>query len=202
MDPSQIRQSVRQKRRQMSDSVRLTASQQICKTFMDRADFRAATNIGAFLAFDGEPDLATLISTAWDRGQRVFLPIVQGKEQPMSFAAYDKESTLVKNRFGILEPDPATALRIDPPELDCVLAPLVAFDAECHRIGVGGGFYDRTFAFKRTAAENQTREKNRPTMIGVAFEFQKVESIQPQPWDVPLDAVVTEKQTYNYGKRN
>ena len=202
MEANQIRQSVREKRRQMSGSVRLAANQQISRTCLERADFRAAASIGAFLAFDGEPDLAGLISTAWDRGQRVFLPIVHGKGQPLSFAAYDKESTLVKNRFGILEPDPATAQRVDPTELDCVLAPLVAFDAECHRIGVGGGFYDRTFAFKRTTAEIQTPEKSRPIMIGVAFEFQKVESIQPQSWDVPLDAVVTEKQTYNNGKRN
>ena len=162
----------------------------------ERADFAAATNVAAFLAFDGEPDLSSLISTAWEQEQRVFLPTVHSKDQPLRFVAYDRSTALVANRFGILEPDPATAQTIDPAELDCVLTPLVAFDAACHRIGVGGGFYDRTFAFKRTTAENRTEETIKPLMIGVAFELQKVESIEPQPWDISLDAVVTENGTY------
>ena len=196
MDPSEIRQSIREKRRQMEAAVRAAASQQICEAIADRPDFQVATNIGLFLAFDGEPDLNPLISIAWAQGQRVFLPIVHGKGQPMSFAACEENTNLVPNRYGIMEPDVATAQMIRPTELDFVLAPLVAFDAKCYRIGVGGGFYDRTFAFKRTAADNQTEASTRPTMIGVAFDWQKLESIQPQPWDVQLDAVVTESNEY------
>ena len=191
MKPSEIRQSVREKRRQMEDSHRSKASQQICEAVADRADFRSAQNVAAFLPFDGEPNLAELISTAWDRGQHVFLPIVRGKEQPLSFAAYDRSTKLVPNQFGILEPDPATARVIDAAELDCVLTPLVAFDSDCHRLGVGGGFYDRTFAFTKAAAADE-----RTTLIGIAFELQRVESIEPQSWDVPLDAVVTESNEY------
>ena len=191
MKPSEIRQSVREKRRQMEASLHCKASQQICQTIADRADFRAAKNVAAFLSFDGEPDLAELISTAWDQGQRVFLPIVHSKGQPMSFAAYEKESKLVENRFGILEPDPATTRAIEPTELDCILTPLVAFDSNCHRLGVGGGFYDRTFAFTKTAAPDEP-----PTLIGIAFEFQQVESIEPQSWDIRLDAVITESAQY------
>lgn len=195
MDPNEIRQAIRKKRRQMDADVRAAASQQIYQSIAERADFQAATDLAMFLAFDGEPDLNPLISTAWERGQRVFLPIVHGKGQPMSFAACEENTNLVPNRYGIMEPDPATAQSIRPTELDCVIAPLVAFDPQCHRIGVGGGFYDRTFAFKRTAAENE--KVIGPTMIGVAFEFQKLESLQPQPWDVPLDAVVTENCIYD-----
>ena len=196
MDPSEIRQSIREKRRQMDAAVRAAASQQICEAIADRLDFQVATNIGLFLAFDGEQDLHALISTAWARGQRVFLPIVHGMGQTMSFAACEENTNLVPNRYGIMEPDAATAQTIRPAELDYVLAPLVAFDAQCHRIGVGGGFYDRTFAFKRAAADNQAGTAIGPTMIGVAFDWQKLESIQPQPWDVRLDAIVTENHTY------
>ena len=195
MTISEIRQAIREKRRQMDATFRSAASQQICGSIAERADFQAANNVAMFLAFDGEPDLSQLISTALERGQRVFLPIVHGKGQPMSFAACEENTNLVPNRYGIMEPDVATAQMIRPAELDCVLAPLVAFDAQCHRIGVGGGFYDRTFAFKRTAAKNHTEETMKPLMIGVAFEFQKVKSIETQPWDIPLDAVVTENGT-------
>ena len=199
MKPSEIRISIREKRRQMDASVRAERSEQICRTIADRADFRAATNVAVFLAFDGEPDLSSLISVAWDREQHVFLPIVHGKGQPMTFAAYDPSTKMVANRLGILEPDRSTSQLIEPAELDCVLTPLVAFDPNCHRIGVGGGFYDRTFAFKRTDSEMQNEKAKKavkPTMIGVAFDLQKIELIEPQPWDVQLDTVVTENQTY------
>jgi len=196
MKPSEIRQSIRKKRRQMDDSLRLAASQQICRAIAGRADFQAARSVAVFLTFDGEPDLKSLIAAAWDQGQRVYLPIVVEKEQPMRFAAYDRSTKLVPNQFGILEPDLQDSQFIEPSELDCVLAPLVAFDAQCHRVGVGGGFYDRTFAFKRTTAENRSATTAGPVMIGVAFELQKIAVIEPQSWDVPLDAVVTENQTY------
>lgn len=181
----------------MDDSLRLAASQQICNAIADRTDFQAARNVAVFLPFDGEPDLKPLIATAWAQGQRVFLPIVLEKGQPMRFTAYDRTTQLVPNQFGILEPDPKNSQMIEPAELDYVLTPLVAFDAECHRVGVGGGFYDRTFAFKRTAAENKTTTVTGPLMVGVAFELQKITAIDPQSWDVPLDAVVTENQTYS-----
>lgn len=196
MKPNEIRNNIREKRRQLDESVRSERSDQICQAIANRADFQTAHNVAAFLAFDGEPDLSDLISMAWDRGQHVFLPIVHGKGLPMTFAAYDPSTKLVANRLGVLEPDPSTARFIDPAELDCVLTPLVAFDSKCHRIGVGGGFYDRTFAFKRAGSDKQTEKAIRPIMIGVAFELQKIESIEPQPWDVQLDTVVTENQTY------
>jgi 5-formyltetrahydrofolate cyclo-ligase len=191
MTPRQIRQSIREKRRLLSDSVRRVASRQIFQRIVKRTEFQTADSIALFLAFDGEPDLSELISTAWDQGKQVFLPLVHGKGQPMTFAAYDRSTNLVANRWGILEPDPSTARLIEPSKLNCVLTPLVAFDANCHRIGVGGGFYDRTFAFTK-ASDSDTR----PKLIGVAFEFQKIESIEPQPWDVQLDSIVTESNEY------
>jgi len=74
--------------------------------------------------------------------------------------------------------------------LDIVFVPLVAFDEKCHRIGMGVGYYDRTFNFKLA------NQKQPPMLIGLAYEFQKVPSISPQSWDVPVDAVVSEKQLY------
>jgi 5-formyltetrahydrofolate cyclo-ligase len=107
------------------------------------------------------------------------------------FAAYDPNTQMSENQFGIRQPALVNATMIEPGDLDLVLTPLVAFDAACRRIGVGGGFYDRTFAFKQDAGQAVP-----PTMVGVAFELQKVDMIVPQAWDVPLNSVVTEQATY------
>ena len=76
-------------------------------------------------------------------------------------------------------------------QLDVVIAPLVAFDESLNRLGMGGGYYDRTFAFRKRA-----RVLRRPVLIGVAYSFQRVDRLQPENWDVPLDVVITEKESY------
>jgi 5-formyltetrahydrofolate cyclo-ligase len=75
--------------------------------------------------------------------------------------------------------------------LDLMLVPLVGFDGACNRIGMGGGFYDRTLAYLR-----RRRHWRRPRLIGIAHECQRVDRIDPRPWDIPLDAVVTEQGVY------
>ena len=96
-----------------------------------------------------------------------------------------------ENRFNILEPQVDQAKWISADQLDFVVNPLVAFDEQCNRIGVGGGFYDRTFAFL-----NEPGQASSVQLIGAAFELQKLPSIQPKEWDVRLDAVVTESRVY------
>ena len=96
-----------------------------------------------------------------------------------------------KNRFNILEPlvDPSEFISAD--QLDFVVTPLVGFDERCNRIGVGGGFYDRTYAFLNEPGQIKTVQ-----LFGFAFELQKLPTIQPQEWDIRLDAVVTESHIY------
>ena len=77
-----------------------------------------------------------------------------------------------------------------PDELDLVLAPLVVFDGNRNRIGMGGGFYDRSFAFRKNS------EHTIPVLIGVAHEIQKVDRIVPEEWDVQLDMIVTDQAIY------
>jgi 5-formyltetrahydrofolate cyclo-ligase len=94
------------------------------------------------------------------------------------------------NKFRLPEPDVDEAEMLAPDELDLVLAPLVVFDSERNRIGMGGGFYDRSFAFRKRP------EILQPMLIGVAHELQKVERIVPQEWDVRLDMIVTDQAVY------
>jgi len=98
---------------------------------------------------------------------------------------------LLPNRFGIPEP-PLKHRHIRMPwGLELILLPLVAFDSDCNRLGMGGGFYDRTLAYLRHRCCWR-----RPRLIGVAHECQRVEGLPVNEWDVALDAVITERRVY------
>lgn len=107
------------------------------------------------------------------------------------FSEYRSGDRLIHNRYGIIEPDIRRRKPVAAWGLDLVLVPLVAFDKTGNRIGMGGGFYDRTFAY---LISGNTWYK--PKLIGVAHELQQLNSIQPNPWDVPLDGIVTERCLY------
>lgn len=99
-----------------------------------------------------------------------------------------------RNIYGI--PEPALRNnRLRPPwALDLLLVPLVGFDPECNRLGMGGGFYDRSLAYLA-----RRLHWRRPTLIGIAHEIQKVDRLDTQPWDIPLDMVATEARVYRRG---
>ena len=145
--------------------------------------------MAGFLAFDGEADPLGLMTQAVKVGKQVYVPIIVGKAKPLAFAAWSPTSGMKPNRFGILEPDVPESEWIEAHELELVIMPLVAFDESCHRIGVGGGFYDRSFAFLRESDRDAT-------LVGFAFELQKVSTIATNKWDVHLNAIATESRFY------
>lgn len=144
-----------------------------------------ARRLGCYLAWRGELDLAPLIREAWARRRQVFLPVLAG--QNLRFAPFTPTTPLRPNRYGIPEPDVDRQQWIPASGLDAVLAPLLAFDARGHRLGMGGGYYDRTFRFR--AGRSAWR---RPWLIGTAYEFQRVAQLPDDPWDITLDAVITD----------
>ena len=97
------------------------------------------------------------------------------------------------NRYRIPEPDARYCRAMKRQFLSLVLMPLVAFDAKGNRLGMGGGYYDR--AFNQTQWPYKTR---RPLLVGVAHEFQRVPELPTESWDVPLDAVITEREIYRF----
>lgn len=150
-----------------------------------------AHNIALYLPAGGEIDCTPLAVQAWSRGRRVFLPIVAGRS--LRFAPFNPRSELRTNRFGI--PEPVTSRRAwrSARQLDVIVAPLVAFDERGHRLGMGGGFYDRALAFLL-----QRSQRRRPHFVALAFEMQKLEDLHSDAWDVGLDAVITESETYRF----
>ncbi|MBN8279105.1 MAG: 5-formyltetrahydrofolate cyclo-ligase [Gammaproteobacteria bacterium] len=150
-----------------------------------------ASAIAIYLPAQGELDCTPLAVQAWGRGRSVYVPVIDGKD--LRFAPFHARSDLRANRFGLLEPVCARRNLRTARELDVIVAPLVAFDPEGRRLGMGGGFYDRALAHRQRFSRAR-----RPHFIALAFELQKHPGLPIERWDVRLDAVVTESATYRF----
>jgi len=170
----------------MSDNERRIASRTICNRVIASRDFRAATYVGLYLPMRDEVDPSEIIERAWRANKRVFCPVV-GKNGQMNFHHLGRNTTLLRNQFGIWEP--INNETISPRQLNLVVTPLVAFDADNNRIGMGGGYFDRCFEFLRY-------RKNwlQPKLMGVAFACQQVEKIAPNPWDIRLYSIYSDAE--------
>jgi 5-formyltetrahydrofolate cyclo-ligase len=156
------------------------------------AVFRNSRHIAFYFPNDGEIDLTPLIDLAWIMRKSCFMPVLDSlRWNRLWFAPYRDGDPLVANRYGIPEPAVATRRWVRARDLDLILMPLVAFDQHCNRIGMGGGYYDRTLSYLR-----HRRHWRRPRIVGVAYQFQKVSEIVPAAWDVTLDGIVTDERIY------
>ena len=185
-DYQALRQSIRKQRRALPEATARSCAVQLAQHTCAHPLLRNSRHIATYLAADGEIDPSPLMDCLWSMGRALYLPVlVPFAHGKLWFARYRPGDVLVKNRYGI--PEPQHLELIKPRTLDLVLMPLVAFDASGHRIGMGGGFYDRSFAFLRAR-----RHWRKPTLIGLAYEFQRQGTILSNRWDVPLNAVATE----------
>jgi 5-formyltetrahydrofolate cyclo-ligase len=154
--------------------------------------FINSKHIAVYIPMQGEISPLALVHLAWQMGKAVYLPILMPfLENRLWFAPWNADSKMQTNRYGIPEPVNQGRHIIPASHLDLVITPLVAFDKHCHRVGMGGGYYDRTFTFLRFR-----QHWHSPKLIGIAYEFQKITNISTQTWDVPLHAVVTENKIY------
>ena len=165
-------------RQEMSHADRVDASRRIAERFLNSRHFLNCRTLACYLATWDEVDTNSIIERAWRAKKRIFAPVI-GTRGEMTFRRLLPETTLVRNQFGLWEP--TSDLQIDPSDLDVVVTPLVAFDSDYNRIGMGGGYFDRTFAFL-----GGRRSWLRPKLVGLAFDCQKVEKISPKPWDIRL----------------
>ena len=190
---TELRKHLRRKRRSLSFEQQQQASEQLALNLLKHPDLHRARHIGIYLANDGEIDPHLYIDLARRKGIHFYLPILHpvypGK---LVFSPYFDGIRLSANRFGIPEPPFPRSRRRPAWALDAVLFPLVGFDENGGRLGTGGGFYDRTFAFSRI------RPGMAPKLIGLAHDFQKVRELPIEPWDVPLHGVVTDKRRYRF----
>lgn len=187
-DADELRRQKRQQRAGLDANALDQAAKALAKRILALDEYTRAQRIAAYFAVNGEIGLDPVIDQALADGKQVYLPNLD--QQALRFAPYFHGQKMRNNKFRLPEPDVADETMIGPAELDLVLAPLVVFDPGRNRIGMGGGFYDRSFAFRKNP------ENTSPVLIGVAHELQKVDALEAEKWDVRLDMVVTDTAIY------
>lgn len=186
-----LRRDIRRLRAALPPKARQHAAAAFAKGAQRTRLLKPGMKVAAYVAVRSEADLAPLIARALKLRCQVYLPrVVNKRAGRMEFLRFQGFGRLRRNTLGLLEPVPS-APRIAPRELHRVFVPLSAFDAAGRRLGTGGGFYDRRFAFLANR-----RLWRKPRLIGIAYEMQRVPSVPVEPWDVRMDAVLTERRLH------
>ncbi|MGH8399334.1 MAG: 5-formyltetrahydrofolate cyclo-ligase [Gammaproteobacteria bacterium] len=185
-----LRRDLRARRRVLDSVTRAQAAESLAALLITLSCYQSSRHLAAYVAVDGELNPEPLLRYAYRDGKQIYLPVVPAtRTAALRFHPWEPGMRMRPNRIGIPEPETTDSVGIAPQDLDLVLTPLVAFDSAGHRLGMGGGFYDRTFAFLKVGA-------NKPLLLGLAYEFQRLEHIDEASWDVPLTGVITERGTY------
>lgn len=185
--PLPDRRELRERRRAIPPVARMHAAEAVAKRLLTLTDVPQSGYVAGYWATDGELPLH-LWQLGLPNALIYCLPVLDESTQTLKFAPWHSGDALISNRFGIPEPDLDPASLIDARAMALIAMPLTGFDGDAHRLGMGGGWYDRTLTFRRESAAP-------PLAIGIGFDVQQVAAIQPQPWDVACDAIVTETRT-------
>ncbi|MBV1907296.1 MAG: 5-formyltetrahydrofolate cyclo-ligase [Pseudomonadales bacterium] len=189
-DKSVLRRKFRQQRRELSADQQYNNAKSVRKWIINSRLLLRCTRVAIYNPFDGELDLSMLTETLLGMGKYIYLPVIKPRSQ-MEFRQLNIEQGLVDNRFGIPEPDPITSGLCTLGALSVIFIPLVAFDAQGNRLGMGAGYYDRAIG----------KCPNRPLCIGIGHEIQHCPTLTPEDWDEAMDAVITEKGIRAFSKR-
>ena len=177
-----LRAAMRSRRQALPASARMQAAESVSQHLLADSAF-ADGYIAGYWAMGGEVPLHVL-QMRLRPGQVWCLPCLED-DGTLRFAPWRPGDALESNRFGIPEPGLSPDARLSAQEMAVILLPLLAFDVTGHRLGMGGGWYDRSLAFRQ-------HQSAPPRLVGVGYEFQQVQALPAEAWDVPLDAVVTE----------
>lgn len=188
-----LRIEMRQRRRSLTVEEQEAAAISLTKRMFELQGLVGARRIGAYLANDGEIDPLLAMLEWIRRGKRCFLPMLfPGQKPRVRFGGFSMECRTYPNRYGILEPCVSQQLCLDPSQLDWIFVPLVAFDLSGHRIGMGGGYYDASLAVLRSRIHWR-----KPRLVGLAHEFQRINHVDTDEWDVPLHGILTNERFYS-----
>ena len=190
---SELRKQLRRVRNSLTPAQQDRASQALFEILKALPSYQNSQHIAAYLANDGEISPQRLVQDAWDEGKQVYLPVVDPAGRgTLTFLPWQEDTVMEDNKYGIPEPDQSLYKALPAPQLDLVLLPLTGFDKSGKRMGMGGGYYDRTFAFMNSGEGGFCKLQ----LIGLAHEGQKVESIPCESWDIPLSGIATDQRFY------
>ncbi len=186
-DRRALRTSLRQRRRDLPAYTRIAAAESLAERMLALPFMPAVGFVAGYWAVDGEIGLHVL-QMHLPAALSYCLPVLH-EDGRLRFAPWKAGAALVTNRHGIPEPDVDANTLLEPAEMALVVLPLVGFDARCHRLGMGGGWYDRSFA-------SRLSQPAPPWLVGAAFATQQLDHVDTQSWDVTLDAVCCEDAAY------
>lgn len=186
VDRTALRRELRNRRRELPAGERIAAAERLAAQLLALPFAPSSGYVAGYWAMDGEIALHVW-QLRLPRECVYCLPLLNDDGR-LRFAPWRPGDALVSNRHGIPEPDIAETSMLEPEQMDLVVAPLVGFDGRGHRLGMGGGWYDRSFAFRH-------QRPAPPWLVGAAFDVQRVETLDRADWDVALDAVCTQSST-------
>jgi 5-formyltetrahydrofolate cyclo-ligase len=184
----QLRTTLRQRRRALLPAAQTSAAHSVAQLTISLPQWARAKHIALYHAAGGEIGTENIAQLAREQGKHTYLPVI-GANKSMAFAKWQADEPLQPNALGIAEPMPG-AETLSAAELDIVFLPLLGWDKHGGRLGMGAGYYDRALA----GIEG-------PTLIGLAHQFQEVDNLPTDAWDIPLDLVVTDTHIYHRQKR-
>ncbi|MEO5830209.1 MAG: 5-formyltetrahydrofolate cyclo-ligase [Rhodanobacter sp.] len=182
-----LRQQLAERRRALLPAERIAAAQGLRRSLEQLPEYFTDARVAGYWASHGELPLNLVIAPLLARGQQFLLPVI-GAGKQLRFAPWRIGEEVQPNRYGIPEPVEPCAL-LEPFQLDLVLVPLLGFDRRGNRLGHGGGYYDRSFAFL-----NAQMRPTEPLLVGVGYDFQELEIVDGEAWDVTLDFVATDRE--------
>jgi len=189
---TEIRQQIRQRRQQLSTLQQQQAGIDLLTQFCQHPHIQQAQHIAIYLHNDGELDTQAVINWCWQQGKQVYIPILHPfSHKQLLFTRLTASTPLIKNKYGINEPQLDVTQVIPYLDLDLVCSPLVAFDLLGNRLGMGGGYYDRTFSQHQFVREGQQP----PYVLGLAHDCQQHDNLPIAPWDMPIKEIITPSRT-------
>lgn len=192
-----IRQSIRQRRNQLTQAQQKDAAEKLLCQYSKHSNFPQAQTIAVYLSFDGELNTQPLINWLWKKNKTVALPILHPfSKGHLLFIKYDKTTELYPNQYNILEPKLDKTKVIPFTSLDIILTPLVAFDKKGNRLGMGGGYYDRTLTHLNSYSNNLSQKQT--TAVGLAHDCQQVNTLPTESWDIPLTSIITPSKIWQW----
>lgn len=187
-----IRKKIREQRNRLTNEEREQCAIRLKHKLVSSPLLQNAQNISVYVADDGEIDPQLWLFWAEEHNKSCYLPCVNLEKGTLLFAKYESTTPIAPNKYGIFEPAIENQKLYQPQELDVILVPLVAFDLTGNRLGRGAGYYDKTFAY----LHNASSDKQKPLLIGLAYEFQRVDRIEASETDVKLNAIITDLSNY------
>lgn len=199
---NQLRKHLRAARNQAAQERSNIANQNLISQLGQLNSFQTAQRLAIYLPIYSEFPTSAIIEDTHSFQKEIYIPCISASQnKTMQFGLLQRDhqgkiqtKKLHKNIYHILEPQNLSeSIAIDVQALDIIFMPLLGFNLNGDRLGMGGGYYDRALAFK-----NNARANRKPCLIGLAYEAQLTHDLCPHPWDIKLDAVITEKQTYHF----